>query len=164
MKFSKVAVAAVAAVAMLVPLAACGGTAGSGKTTITYFAWENEKMTKPIIDAFEKENPDIHVEMSTAQGAANDYAQTLTTRVAGGQVPDVFHMSIETRNEVLDAGLARDITDEPFVKNLPSTATDLYTRDGKVYGMSPTAWIGGIVYNKDLLKEVGYDSVPETLD
>ncbi|MBT1174182.1 extracellular solute-binding protein [Bifidobacterium sp. LC6] len=165
MKFSKTMIAAVAAAAMLVPLAACGSsTAGSDKTTITYFSWNNEKMMSPIVKAFEEANPDIKVEMSTAQGQATDYAQTLTTRVAGGQVPDVFHMSIETRNEVLDAGLARDITNEDFVKNLPKSQTDLYTRDGKVYGMSPTAWVGGIVYNKDLLKQVGYDSVPETLD
>ncbi|KFI92961.1 ABC transporter substrate-binding protein [Bifidobacterium stellenboschense] len=165
MKFSKMLVAAAATVAMIVPLAACGGgAADSGKTTITYFSWNNEKMMSPIVKAFEEANPDIKVEMSAAQGQATDYAQTLTTRVAGGQVPDVFHMSIETRNEVLDAGLARDITNEDFVKNLPKSQTDLYTRDGKVYGMSPTAWIGGIVYNKDLLKEVGYDSVPETLD
>lgn len=166
MNIRKKVAAAVAAVAMLAPLAACGGgsTSDAGKTTITYFSWNNEKMMKPVVEAFEKANPDIKVEMSTAQGQANDYAQTLTTRVAGGQVPDVFHMSIETRNEILDAGLARDITGEDFVKNLPSTSTDLYTRDGKVYGMAPTAWVGVIVYNKDLLKKVGYDTVPETLD
>ncbi|MBT1170054.1 extracellular solute-binding protein [Bifidobacterium sp. SO4] len=165
MKFSKTVIAAVAAATMIIPLAACGsGSAGSGKTTITYFSWNNEKMMTPIVQAFEKANPDIKVELSAAQGQANDYAQTLTTRAAGNQLPDVFHMSIETRNEVLDAGLARDITDEDFVKNLPASQTDLYTRDGKVYGMSPTAWVGGIVYNKDLLKQVGYDTVPDTLD
>ena len=166
MNVKKTLIAAVAAVAMLAPLAACGsGTAGdSGKTTITYFSWNNEKMMTPVVEAFEKANPDIKVEMSTAQGQANDYAQTLTTRVAGGQVPDVFHMSIETRNEILDAGLARDITNEDFVKSLPATSTDLYTRDGKVYGIAPTAWVGVIVYNKDLLKAAGYDTVPETLD
>jgi multiple sugar transport system substrate-binding protein len=73
-------------------------------------------------------------------------------------------MSIETRNEILDAGLAKDLTDEPFVKTLPDSSKELYTRDGKLYGMSPTVWIGGIVYNKDLLKKAGYDTVPDTLD
>lgn len=165
MKFSKTIIAAVAAAAMIVPLAACGsGTADSGKTTITYFSWNNENQVKPIIEAFEKANPDIKVDLSTAQGEAADYAQTLTTRAAGNQLPDVFHMSIETRNEVLDAGLAKDLTNEPFMDSIPDTNKDLYTRDGKVYGMSPTAWVGVIVYNKDLLKQVGYDSVPETID
>lgn len=165
MKFPKVLIAAAATVAMVVPLAACGGgSADGGKTTITYFSWNNEKTMKPIVEAFEKANPDIHVEMSAAQGEGNEYAQTLTTRAAGNQLPDVFHMSLETRNEVLDAGLVRDITNEDFVKNLPDTQTYLYNRDGKIYGMSPTVWVGGIVYNKDILKEVGYDSIPETLD
>lgn len=166
MKIRKTAIAACAAAAMLMPLAACGNdTAGdAGVTTITYFAWENEKQVKPIVEAFEDANPDIHVDISTAQGEANDYAQTLTTRAAGDQLPDVYHISIETRNEILDAGLAKDLTDEPFVEGLPEMSKTLYTRDGKLYGMSVTAWVGGVVYNKDLLKQVGYDTVPETLE
>ena len=164
MNFKKATIAALSAIVMLMPLTACSISGDSSKTTITYFSWNNEKLMKPVVDAFEDANPDISVELSTAQGQANDYAQTLTTRVAGGQVPDVFHMSIETRTEILNAGLARDLTNEDFMKGLPSTNTDLYTRDGKIYGMVPTAWVGVIVYNKDLLKKVGYTTVPETLD
>ncbi|NMM94559.1 ABC transporter substrate-binding protein [Bifidobacterium oedipodis] len=164
MKFSKSLIAAVATAAMIVPLAACGSAGAGDTTTISYFSWNNENQVKPIIEAFEAANPGITVDLSTAQGEASDYAQTLTTRAAGNQLPNVFHMSIETRNEILDAGLARDITDEDFMQSIPDTNKELYTRDGKVYGMSPTAWVGVIVYNKDLLSQVGYDSVPETID
>lgn len=156
-----VAGAALAAAA----LAGCSaGSGGGGTTTITYFSWNNEASMQPIVDAFEKENPTIKVDMSAAQGQANDYAQTLTTRIAGGQVPDVFHMSIETRSAVIDGGYAKDLSGEKFMKTIDPTASQLYTKDGKVYGMAPTAWAGGIVYNKDLLKKVGYSSVPKTWD
>lgn len=166
MNIRKCAVAAFAAVAMMVPLAACGsGTASDGgKTTISYFSWNNEKMMSPIVDAFEKANPNIEVKLTGATGSAAEYTQTLTTRAAGNQMPDVFQMSIETRTSIMDAGLAKDLTDEPFMKSIPKTQNTLYERDGKVYGMSPTVWVGGIIYNKDLLKKAGYDSVPETLD
>ncbi|MEV5848418.1 extracellular solute-binding protein [Streptomyces sp. NPDC051985] len=159
-------VAGLAAMAMTATLAACGGGTGgsSGKTTITYFSWNNEKVMTPIVQAFEKANPTVHVDLSTAQGQANDYAQTLTTRIAGNQVPDVFHMSIETRSAVMDGGYARDLTHESFMKGIDPTASTLYTRDGKVYGMAPTAWAGGIVYNKKLLAKAGYSSVPTTWD
>lgn len=163
----KIALAAFVAAAMMVPLAACGGgneADADGKVTITYFSWNNEKQMKPIVKAFEKANPDIKVDMSTAQGSANDYIQTLTTRIAGDQTPDVFHMSTENRNEIMDAGVARDITNEPFMKHIDDSYKKLFTRDGKVYGYSPTAWAGGIIYNKDLLKQVGYDTVPKTLE
>lgn len=159
-------VAGLTALAAMGSLAACGaGTGGAdGKTTLTYFSWNNEKMMSPIIAAFEKAHPAIRIDMSTAQGQGNDYAQTLTTRIAGNQVPDVFHMSIETRSAVMDGGYARDVTHEAFMKGIDPTASTLYTRDGKVYGMAPTAWAGGIVYNKKLLTKAGYSEVPATWD
>lgn len=157
-------VALTAALVVAPTLAACGGGGSGDKTTISYFSWNNEKAMTPIVEAFEKANPDVHVDMSTAQGQANDYAQTLTTRIAGGQVPDVFHMSIETRSAVMDGGYAKDLTTEPFMQGLDPTSSDLYTRDGKVYGMAPTAWAGVIVYNQELLAKVGYDEVPSTWD
>ena len=53
-------IAAVAAAAMLVPLAACGGgTAADGKTTLSFFSNNSQDKYQPIIDAFEKANPDI---------------------------------------------------------------------------------------------------------
>ncbi len=34
--------------------------------------------------------------------------------------------------------------------------------DGKVYAMGVSTWTNAWVYNKDLLKKVGYDSIPAT--
>lgn len=156
--------ATVISAAMLASIAACGAGADSSKTTLTYFGWHPETAMAPIIKAFEAANPDIKIDMGIANGAANDYAQTLTTRIAGNQTPDVFHMSIETRSAIMDGGYALDLTDEPFMEGVDSTATELYTQDGRTYGMSLTAWIGAVIYNKDALESVGYDAVPTDLD
>ncbi|TYB62189.1 extracellular solute-binding protein [Nonomuraea sp. PA05] len=158
------AVAALAIVAAMTSLTGCGSAGGSdGKTTITYFAWNNEKTITPLVEAFEQANPDIDIDLSASQ-AADGYVQTLTTRIAGNQVPDVFHMSTETRTQVMESGLARDLTNEPFMKGLDPTGAALYTLHGKVYGMAPTVWAGVIIYNKKLLKDAGYDTVPATWD
>lgn len=131
--------------------------------TITYFSWAPEAKFRPIIDKFEEKYPNITVDISSATGAANDYAQTLLTRIAGNQTPDVFHMSIETRTKIMGGGVAKDLTDEPFMTGRDPTGVALYTQDGKVYGMPLSGWMGAIIYNKDLLKQVGYDSVPDTM-
>ncbi|MFR4548635.1 MAG: hypothetical protein ACLT4Y_10195 [Bifidobacterium breve] len=65
--WSKRALALVSAGAMLVPLAACGaGSADAGKVKLTYLSWDNEQTSKPYIDEFEKENPDIKIDFGYA--------------------------------------------------------------------------------------------------
>lgn len=145
-------------------LTACSAGSESGVTTISYYSWWNQKSVQPMVDEFEKENPKIKIDLSAAQGASADYTQTLTTRMSGGQEPDVFHLSTDTFKQLTDGGYVRDITNEPFMKSIDPAAKSLYTKDGKVYGMSPTAWAGAIIYNKDLLKKAGYSSVPTTFD
>ncbi|MEU9652096.1 extracellular solute-binding protein [Streptomyces sp. NPDC048110] len=166
--FARVLATSAALALAAASLAACGADANNGgsdgQTTISYFSWNNEASMKEIIDTFEAENPDINIDFSAPTGTANDYAQTLMTRISGNQTPDVFHMSVETRNEIIEAGLARDVTDARFMEGIDPTASEMYTKGGKVYGMAPTAWAGVIVYNKDLLKQAGYDSVPKDLD
>lgn len=136
----------------------------SKPVTISYFSWSNEKAMRPVIDAFEKKYPNIHIDISATAGGANAYAQTLTTRITGNQIPDVFHMSTATRHEIMDNGYALDLTNEPFMKGIDKSAKAFYTKDGKVYGMSPTAWMGVLIYNKDIIKKAGYDKVPTTID
>ena len=63
--------AAAAGAAMLLPLAACGGSADAGKTTISFLSWDNEQIMKPFIDEFEKENPDIKSTSATRRRPTN---------------------------------------------------------------------------------------------
>ena len=155
--------AAAAGAAMLLPLAACGGSADAGKTTISFLSWDNEQIMKPFIDEFEKENPDIKVDFGYAP-PTNEYIQTLQTRLVGNQAPDVFVITSENKNDLIDNGYALDMTGKSYVKNLSPANKDFLSRDGKLYGQSISSWAAGIAYNKDLLGQVGYDSVPATWD
>lgn len=149
--------------AMLVPLAACGSDADAGKIRLSYLSWDNEQTSKPYIDEFEKENPDIKIDFSYAP-PTSEYISTLQTRLVGNQAPDVFIITSENRDDLIDNGYAKDLTDESFMKNISQANKDFVGRDGKTYGMSITSWVSGIAYNKDLLKQVGYDEPPANWD
>lgn len=149
--------------AMLVPLAACGSDADAGKIRLSYLSWGNEQTSKPYIDEFEKENPDIKIDFSYAP-PTSEYISTLQTRLVGNQAPDVFIITSENRDDLIDNGYAKDLTDESFMKNISQANKDFVGRDGKTYGMSITSWASGIAYNKDLLKQVGYDEPPANWD
>lgn len=156
--------AATAAVAMILPLSACGSAGGdAGKTTISLLSWSNEQMTWPYIDKFEQENPDIKIDFSYSP-PTTEYISTLQTRLVGNQAPDVFYITSENKDDLIDNGYAMDLTNEDFMSNISQANKDFLSRDGKVYGMSTTSWAAGIVYNKDLLKQVGADEPPATWD
>lgn len=101
--------------AMLVPLAACGSDADAGKIRLSYLSWDNEQTSKPYIDEFEKENPDIKIDFSYAP-PTSEYISTLQTRLVGNQAPDVFIITSENRDDLIDNGYAKDLTDESFMK------------------------------------------------
>lgn len=123
--------------AMLVPLAACGSDADAGKIRLSYLSWDNEQTSKPYIDEFEKENPDIKIDFSSAP-PTSEYISTLQTRLVGNQAPDVFIITSENRDDLIDNGYAKDLTDESFMKNISQANKDFVGRDGKTYGMSIT--------------------------
>lgn len=169
MKFHKKIITVLAVAGLSIGLSACGGSSDTGagkageKITLTYLSWNSEKEVRPLIDAFEKANPNIKIDVQTAEGSANGYAKTLTTRASGNQLPDIFHMSTELR-DVMKNGWAKDLTKEPFMEGIDQTAKDLYSYNGKVYGMAVSAWGGVIVYNKALLKKAGVsEEIPTKL-
>lgn len=161
---SALAVAVIAATALSVSGCAGPNEGGGGDTTINYFTWNNEANMLPVVEAFEDANPGIKVELSSANNDPAQYSETLLTRATGNQLPDVFHLSLETRTEIIDAGLAYDLTDEPLLEGSDPTAQQMYSSDGRVYGMSLSGWAGVLIYNPDLLAEAGYDGVPTELD
>lgn len=158
-------IAAVAAAAMLVPLAACGGgNAADGKTTLSFFSNNSQDKYQPIIDAFEKANPDIKIDYSTTTGSQSGYQQTLQTRISGGNLADVYIVPPEALSDLVKGNYAKDLSNESFMDKIGDAAKKAYSVDGKVYAMGVSTWTNAWVYNKDLLKKVGYDSIPATWD
>ena len=162
-QFTKTVIAAAAAGAMLLPVAACGSNADAGKTKLSFLSWDNEQVMKPFITEFEKENPDIKIDFSYSP-PTSEYIQTLQTRLVGNQAPDVFIITSENKDDLIDNHYVKDLTGKSYTKKLSQANKDFVSRDGKLYGQSVSSWAAGIAYTEDLLKQVGYDTVPSTWD
>ena len=157
--------AALVAVTTAITMASCGGpssgTGGSDEEngTLTFFSWDSEQTMAPIIDEFEKQNPGITVEFSSAPPVA-EYISTLQARILSGTAADVFAIAAENKTNLIDNGAVVDLTDEPFMANLTQFNKDTYGKDGRSYGASISSWGGGIVYNKELLAKAGVKEFP----
>ncbi|TCC27063.1 ABC transporter substrate-binding protein [Kribbella speibonae] len=160
-------VAALAAVALALPLAACGGTPGSGGKSdgkLTFFSWDGQDTMKPVIDKFQQENPGIKIEFSNAPPVA-EYISTLQSRILSGTAADVFAIAAENKTNLINGKHVVDLKDKAFLKNVPKFNQTTYGGpDGAVYGLSVASWGAGVLYNKDLLAKVGATGIPKTWD
>ncbi|MFE8955803.1 ABC transporter substrate-binding protein [Streptomyces althioticus] len=152
-------------------LTACGSggdDAADGKTRITVncmppkSAKVDRQFFEDEIAAFEKKNPDIDVVPHDAFPCQDP--KTFDAKLAGGQMEDVFYTYFTDARHVVDIDQAADLT--PYVKELKSYGTiqqqlrDIYTVDGKVYGIPRTGYSMGLIYNRELFEKAGLD--PDT--
>ncbi|MFG2937592.1 ABC transporter substrate-binding protein [Streptomyces sp. NPDC048282] len=146
---------------------ACGSSddAGSGKTRITVNCQppKSAKVDRSFFDqdiaAFEKQNPDIDVVAHDAFPCQDP--KTFDAKLAGGQMEDVFYTYFTDAKHVVDINQAADLT--PYLEELKSYDTiqqqlrDIYTVDGKVYGIPRTGYSMGLIYNRKLFQQAGLD-------
>ncbi|MFF1281277.1 ABC transporter substrate-binding protein [Streptomyces sp. NPDC058299] len=147
---------------------ACGtGDDGSasGKTRITVncepprSAKVDRAFFEDDVAAFEKRNPDIDVVAHDAFPCQDP--KTFDAKLAGGQMEDVFYTYFTDARHVVDIRQAADLT--PYLSELKSYGSiqkqlrDIYTVDGKVYGVPRTGYSMGLIYNRALFRKAGLD-------
>ncbi|MFE7235221.1 ABC transporter substrate-binding protein [Streptomyces sp. NPDC057596] len=147
---------------------ACGSSddeSSGGKTRITVnceppkSAKVDRKFFEEDIASFEKRNPDIDVVAHDAFPCQDP--KTFDAKLAGGQMEDVFYTYFTDAKHVVDINQAADLT--PYVKELKSYDTiqqqlrDIYTVDGKIYGIPRTGYSMGLIYNRKLFEKAGLD-------
>ncbi|WP_019635959.1 ABC transporter substrate-binding protein [Paenibacillus fonticola] len=156
-------------------LAACGGkdnAAGNAggaedgakkdRKTVTIFQFKTEIVEglNELKVEFEKEYPDIKLDIQTVGGGA-DYGASLKTKFASGDAPDIFSNGGYTEMDMwLDK--LEDLSDQPWVKDLIPLAAEPMTKDGKVYGMPMNLEGFGYIYNKELFEKAGISTLPKT--
>jgi raffinose/stachyose/melibiose transport system substrate-binding protein len=120
-------------------------------------ATEFEQMAKE----YEKENPEVKLEILTFGGGAN-YLAELKARFAANKGPDIFPNG-GYEDALVWKRYLEDLSDQPWVKLAYDDALKPMTIDGKIYGM-PFNYEGyGFIYNKDLFAKVGIHTPPKTL-
>ncbi|MGY2747443.1 ABC transporter substrate-binding protein [Arthrobacter sp. UYCu723] len=162
-RLSRLAATAVA-IALAASMSACsggGGGDGGDQIELTFMPYQGMKVVGPIIEKFEAENPNIKIK---ASDASEQYAETLQTRITGGQTPDIFQIVSANRNSILGGELAVDLSGTDFIKTVDPAFLADYTVGEKVYAITFTAWMGTLIYNKDLVEQAGFTEFPSTIE
>lgn len=122
---------------------------------------EISKQFEEMVQAYERENPNIDIQIETVGGATDDLSD-LKAQIAAGTGPDIF-----TNNGYENAKLWRkyleDLSDQPWVKNAYKDTLSPITFNGEIYGMPVNMEGYGFIYNKDLFKQAGINTIPKTL-
>jgi raffinose/stachyose/melibiose transport system substrate-binding protein len=106
---------------------------------------EKEKAEKNITVTFNSEYP-----------GADTAPQILKTRLATGDVPDVF--SLHAGNDIppfYKAGYLPDLSDQPFAAKLIEGIKSLVSVDGKVVAVPLESVAWGYLYNKKMFNDLG---------
>lgn len=154
----------IAATAALL-LAGCSGTpqVSDGPVTIEFFNFtagaDHEAQLQRIVDAFEKENPNITVKVQNAP--YEDYFTSLKTRIAGNTAPDTFELNYENFVSFASSGALLDLeTTAPGAIDKSvyfPKAYDAFNYDGVQLGLPESFSVVVLIYNKDLFDAAGLD-------
>jgi multiple sugar transport system substrate-binding protein len=130
-----------------------------GPVTITYSNFisnaGNEDNLAKIVDAFEKANPDITVDVTTLPYA--DYGTALQTDLAAGTQADVFDIDGVSNYGPLQANGVLAPLDGVDTSVYNTGLVEQYATDGVQYGL-PTSFSDVVLYyNKDLFDAAGVD-------
>lgn len=159
-------------------LAGCGDNKGSGggsdkdAVEITWLI-RSDPVVKPwaekMVEEFMDENS--HIKVSLQDLPQDQIDQRLQTMISGGNVPDLWSANwadsgFATYNglgALLD--LSEYIEKEPeAVEGIDEHLLDIYTIEGKTYGIPILAMGSFIYYNKELFDEAGVDHLPTDWD
>ena len=119
--------------------------------TLSILSWHNETTMQPVMDRFKELHPNVEFDFIFAPPVA-DYIQMFRMMATTDTLPDVFITAMENRFEVIDEGLAMDLSSLPIFDRLPASNIDPYSHDGDIYAFAADAWIAGIFYNRDILR------------
>lgn len=146
---------------LAIVLALSIGVVASAKTTVVYwqhFADARIEAVKQLAAEFEKENPDIKIQIEGIPWAA--YFDKLFTSIAAGSGPDVFQAPTGLAEQFIRSGnivplkaLSPSEVQEEF---LPWTVERLIS-DDKIWGLPTDIQSIVLFYNTRLFKEAGLD-------
>ncbi|MFC4102553.1 ABC transporter substrate-binding protein [Paenibacillus xanthanilyticus] len=123
---------------------------------------DSVNIAKALTEAFEKQNPNIHIETETRPGGAEG-DNLVKTRLSTGDMTDVFFYNSGSLMQALnpEQNLV-DLTNESFMSNILDSYKPTVSFNGKVYGApAASSMAGGWFYNKKVYADLGL-SVPKT--
>ncbi len=151
-----------ACIMMAVLVIGCSSESSTGdggkKTTISFIHWrgEDNKAFKELISKFEKENPDIKVNMTVYP--SEEYQSTAQTILKDGSTGDVFTAFPGSQFEILKkADLFTDLSGEDFVGKFNESLIEAGQDDGKQLALPLQLVFNQPVYNAGLFEKLGLE-------
>ncbi|MFE3826628.1 ABC transporter substrate-binding protein [Streptomyces sp. NPDC059092] len=153
-----------AAVAVSLLAAGCGGggesaTTSDGRTVVKIALWNYDTTPefKALIDGFEAENPKIDVQ--PVDILADDYADKVTTMLAGGDSTDVLTMkNVTDYARYATRGQLKSLDDDVKALDKASySGLEPFDLDGHYYAMPYRQDFWVLFYNKALVEPAGAD-------
>jgi multiple sugar transport system substrate-binding protein len=138
-------------------------TAVTTPVSLTYWGlWEDEKVVKPIFDAYTKENP--HVTIVYDKRNPKEYLTLLLGRSPNGKGPDIFRFH-NTWIPQLTVGILSSIPQEVMTtEEFEKTFYKVHQEDLKLAGsyVGIPLYVDGLVllYNPSILKAAGNQNPP----
>ncbi|KAA8817637.1 sugar ABC transporter substrate-binding protein [Bifidobacterium callitrichos] len=146
--------AALTALVMTVSLASCGQAADT-RTHITVWSWEPNM--GEVVDDFERDNPDVVVDLKNISGYEN-----LNTAIQDGYgMPDVAQIEYFALLQYAVSGQLLDISDyvgDDYANFYSPGTWSSVQLAGRVYGLPMDSGPMAFFYNKDVFDQVGVDA------
>ncbi|ASR55569.1 sugar-binding protein [Cellulomonas sp. PSBB021] len=115
-----------------------GGSTDEEQVTIRFSWWGSDtrhELTQQVIDAFEAEHPNIHVEPDYTDW--DSYFDKLSTSVAGGDAPDVITQEERFLTDYASRGVLADLGSLGLdTAKIDESILGSGTIDGKLYGVA----------------------------
>lgn len=153
-------------------LSACGSSekAEDGNVTLTFAIWDKLQKDgmQEMVDAFEKENPDIKVKIELTP--YEQYWTKMQASGTGNSLPDVFWMHPEQVYDYAQGGKIMDLTDyieksdSVDLSKFPENVTNDFNINGKQYAIPKDYSTFGLWYNKDIFDEHNMEYPDDTWD
>lgn len=116
---------------------------------------------KEMIDKFEAENPDIHIELTSVP----DPETALVTRIASNDYPDIVTIwpAEKFYRNLMKDGALMDISNQAFMDQVSEETRKIAQYDGKDYALSMSMSAYGLIVNNKLFADNGIEK-PQTWD
>lgn len=139
--------------------AATDGGATGEQTTVTFRLWDDAVAAayRTSFDQFEAQHPEIKVEVETIPWST--YWEQLPLDISSNEIADIFWVNTSNFGRYVDNGNLLDISEAlgDDHDEWSEFAVELYTRDGKVWGIPQLQDSIALFYNKTLTDAAGID-------
>jgi multiple sugar transport system substrate-binding protein len=146
-------------------IGAAGAAASEVRVVVSYYSAETGSIFEAMAEEFEKNNPDIDVQIEVVNW--DNLEQKLTTDVAGGTAPDISIIGTRWLAGYVQEGIAEPL-DQYMTPEFKAKFIDVFMSpsvfDGEVYGLPVAASARAMYYNKAMFEQAGIAEPPATWD